>query len=223
MPVVMIMGTTLVASITAALVPGVLQSGLLAPGPLMGGELWRLFTWLLFAVGPFQLVFCMLALYWFAPDLCRTWGPVRFLATYFGIAAAAGLLACLFTYDPEYNRLAGPAWADAWVALDVLIIGWAISFPRRPIFQFFVLPVSGDGLVWTTIGITVLLAIFGGLTAFLPHLIAEGLAVLILDHRLLRRVYLRLRQAHLQRQFRRKPSRFHVIESREDRSDRWMH
>ncbi len=222
-PVVLVMGITFAASIAAALVPGLARLGVLAPGPLLAGELWRLLTWQFFALGAINLAFCLLALFWFAPDVCRTWGPLRFFSVYFGIPAAAGLLACLFTYDPDYSRFAGPIWADAWVALDVVIIGWAIAFPRRPIFQYFVLPVSGDGLVWTTIGITVLFAIFGGFTAYLPHLIAEGLAVLILDHRLLRRVYLRMRQAQLQRQFRRKHSRFHVIESRDDRPDRWMH
>jgi membrane associated rhomboid family serine protease len=223
MPVVLIMILTFAASIAAALVPGVLQLGLLAPGPLLAGEVWRLLTWLLFALGPLPLVFSMLALFWFAPDLCRAWAPPRFLAVYFGIPAAAGLLACLFTHNPEYGVLAGPAWADAWVALYVLIIAWAISFPRRPIFQFLILPVSGDGLVWVTIGITVLSAIFSRFNAYLPHLIAEGLAVIILDHRLLRRVYLRFRQAQMQSQLRRKHSRFHVVEPRDDRSDRWTH
>jgi hypothetical protein len=46
-------------------------------------------TWAFFEMNPLGLIFAALALFWFGSDLVRLWGPVRFLATYLGIAAAA--------------------------------------------------------------------------------------------------------------------------------------
>ena len=62
------------------------------------------------------------------------------------------------------------------MALDALLVAWGILHPHRQILLFMAVPVSGRTLALLTVGGTVLFAIFTGPAAFVPHLLAEGLA-----------------------------------------------
>ena len=73
-----------------------------------------------------------------------------------------------------------PDWKKAWTWLSMwfasVIVAWGLSHPFRQILLFFAVPVSGQSLVWITVGGTVLFALFTGVGAFVPHLLAEGIA-----------------------------------------------
>ncbi len=165
---------SLTAAIGAQLGQGIRQAILLQPAAVWEGEVWRLFTWVLVEENPLNLLFGGLVLYWFGRDMAFAWGPRRFLATWFLVPAAAGVVTCLLAL--VWPRLLA-SWASGfWVALNVLVIAWGLAWPGRQILLYFALPVSGQALVWITIGGTVLFALFSSVAAFVPHLLAEGIA-----------------------------------------------
>lgn len=171
---------TVAASIVGALgerngLP-VLSLGLLSPAAVWRGEVWRLATWVLFETDPMSLLFGGLVLYWFGRDLCEAWGEGRFLLTWFGAAAVTGALVSLLAL--AWPALLGGRWTGLWPALDGLVVAWALLFPFRQILLFFALPVSGQALLWVTVGGTLLYAVFSGFAAFVPHLVAEGVLYL---------------------------------------------
>jgi membrane associated rhomboid family serine protease len=192
-----------------------LQLFVLAPQAVWGGEVWRLATWVLVETEPLNLLFGGLVLFWFGRDLVEAWGERRFLATYFGIAAAAGALTCL-------AALAWPAlqtyrFTGFWAAVDALIVAWALIHPFRQILLFFALPVSGKTLLWITVGGTVLFALFAGVAAFVPHLLAEGVAWVWVSGKGPGQWLRRLRLPRLRRR-----GRFEVIRADRDPDKNWL-
>jgi membrane associated rhomboid family serine protease len=192
-----------------------LQLTVLQPRAVWSGEVWRLLTWVLVETEPLNLLFGGLVLYWFGRDLVDAWGERRFLATYFGIAAAAGVLTCLVAL--AWPALAGLHATGFWAALDATILAWALLHPFRQILLFFAIPVSGQALVWITVGGTVLFALFGGVAAFVPHLLAEGVAWIWVSGRGPGRWLRRLKLPRLRRR-----GRFEVIHVDRDPDRRWL-
>ncbi|HUK66010.1 MAG TPA: rhomboid family intramembrane serine protease [Anaeromyxobacteraceae bacterium] len=144
----------------------------LVPALVFEGQLWRLFTWVVFEAEPFSLIFGALTLFWFGRDLCFAWGPRRFLATFFGVAAATGVVTCLvgrFVLPALY----GMAFVGSWPVLLAFLVAWAMIFPERQMLYMMVLPITGRALLWITLGGTLLYAAFGGVIRYIPHLAAQ--------------------------------------------------
>jgi membrane associated rhomboid family serine protease len=135
------------------------------------GQLWRLVTWALCEFGPLQLLFACLGLYWFGSDLARRWGDVRFLAFYFGLAAAAAAVTCLLAL--AWTALQGIPHAGNWAVLDGTIIAYGLLYPARELRLYGLFRLTGRHLVWLTFGLTVLFALFYGPASFVPHFTAE--------------------------------------------------
>jgi membrane associated rhomboid family serine protease len=188
---------------------------LLEPDAIWGGQVWRLVTWVLVETDPVNLLFGGLVLWWFGRDLAVAWGEQRFLVTYFAIPAAAGLATALLGL--AFPSLGAARYAGFWVALNALVVAWGLAHPFRQILLFFALPVSGQALVWITVGGTVLFALFVGIGAFVPHLLAEGLAWL---HATGNGPGRWLRKLRLPR--RRRRGRFEVIQVDRDPDRRWL-
>ena len=212
---------TVVVSLLAKLTDGVGSRGtdllLLNPAAIWHGEIWRLATWVLVEDNPLNLLFGGLVLYWFGRDLVDAWGERRFLATYFAVPAVAGLLVALLSL--AWPGLGAYRFTGFWVALNALVIAWGMLHPFRQILLFFAVPVSGQALVWVTVGGTVFFALFAfpAVGAFVPHLLAEGIAWLHVSGRgpgqWLRRIRLPRR---------RKRGRFEVIHADRDPDRRWL-
>jgi membrane associated rhomboid family serine protease len=161
------------------------------------GQLWRLLTWALCEFSPFNLLFACLTLYWFGSDLARRWGGGRFLAFYFGVAAAAAAFTCLLAL--VWPTLQLIPHAGSWAVLSATIIAWGLLYPARDLRLYGVVRMTGRHIVWLTLGLTVLFALFGGLAAFVPHLAAELLVFAWLGPlRHLPASFARRRQATLQ-------------------------
>jgi membrane associated rhomboid family serine protease len=143
-----------------------------SPQAVLQGQVWRLVTWVLLETDPLNLLFGALVLFWFGRDLAEAWGERRFLVVYLGVAAVAAAATTLLSL--AWPALRGSVWTGLWPAADGLVVAWALLFPFRQILLFFALPVSGRALLWFTIGATVLYALFAGVAAFVPHLLAEG-------------------------------------------------
>jgi membrane associated rhomboid family serine protease len=216
-------GGLIVATVVVSLVAavggrsglGLRQLLLLDIGAVWQGEVWRLVTWVLVENEPVNLLFGGLVLYWFGRDLVEAWGERRFLLAYFAVPAVAGLLASLLAL--AWPGLEAYRFSGFWVAVDAVVVAWGLSHPFRQILLFFAVPVSGKTLVLVTVGGTVLFALFTGVGAFVPHLMAEGIAW----------VHVRgkgpgqwLRRIRLPR--RRGRGRFEVIHADRDPDRRWL-
>ncbi len=189
----------------------------LYPGEIWRGEVWRLVTWVLVEDNPLNLLFGGLVLYWFGRDLVEAWGERRFLLTYFAVPAVAGAVASLLAL--AWPGLDGYPFRGFWVALNAVVIAWGLNHPFRQILLFFAVPVSGKALVWVTIGGTVFFALFSlpDVVAFVPHLLAEGIAWAHVSGKgpgqWLRRIRLPRRKGR---------GRFEVIHADRDPDRRWL-
>jgi membrane associated rhomboid family serine protease len=220
-----ISGLTLIMTLLARNSQVVFESTVLLPERVWTGELWRLVTWVFVVPDPLGLLFGVLAMVlWFGPDLVGAWGPRRFLSVYLGLAAATAVVTCLIArlLSP---RLLGAVYAGWWPMIDALIIAWALIFPFRDLYLFFVLPLRGQNLVYGTIGITLLFAMLPfNLVGFLPHFVAEGLMLASVRWSP-RDLWLRLRYRFLTRKLWSPPSHLRPVQRhrREDEPPRWLH
>jgi hypothetical protein len=102
-----------------------------------------------------------------------------------------------------------------------MIIAWAALFPDRQILIFFTLPTSGRNLIALTVAITLVMAALNGFPAFVPHFVAELLALLYMDVIPVRSAIARGRLAWFQRGYRRRTAKLTRIDR--DEPPRWTH
>jgi membrane associated rhomboid family serine protease len=222
-PIALLIGTTLVASIVGAQSRAVLSAGVLIPEGVFVGQVWRLVTWVLFEQDPLSLIFASLGLFWFGGELVRLCGPGRFLLAYFGLAAAAALATCLLAFAWPGLRPLG--FLGPWPVVSALIIAWAIYFPSRDIFVYFVLPLRGRNLVYATLGGTLLFALLGGFARFIPHFAAQLILLASLRGTPLDGLWARLKYELAYRRWRRRASKLKAVppSSHDDETPRWYH
>jgi membrane associated rhomboid family serine protease len=191
---------------------------LLVPAWVWSGQAWRLVTWAFLTPDPISLVFGCLLIGSLGADLCQVWGRPRLVTLYLLAAALPGGLTTLLAAALPPSWLMGRIYASPWVAIDALIIAWASYFPNRPIRLFLVLPAAGRSLIWLTVGITALFAVFQGWQLYLPHALSQGLTLLYLYRlRLLRSAWLRLRLRVHELRLRRRARHLTVVRRDDDR------
>ncbi len=106
-------------------------------------KVWQLVTYMFLHGGIFHIVFNMLALWMFGTELERIWGSRYFLKFYFVTGVGAGALTVLFSLLPfEFARqLQGATIIGASGAIYGLLLAYALYFPDRPIYMYFVFPI----------------------------------------------------------------------------------
>ena len=217
--IAVLIGLTIVVSIGSALAMHAgfpIGAWLVHSGErVWAGQLWRLVTWIFVESDPISLLFGVLCIWWFCPDLHAIFGWKRFLLVYLGLGIAGAATACLV------GKLWPPA-LDAvhtgnWAVIDALIIMWALRFPDREIQLYFVIPVRGRLLVWITLAGTACYAAYYGLSLFIPHFAAE--AIVLASGIDFRRQWLKLRQQKLKRQMRRYVDNVRRIDGQDDDDD----
>jgi membrane associated rhomboid family serine protease len=208
-----LVGTILTVNVTTALV--------LVPRLVLEGEVWRLFTWPFVQPDALGLIFACLLLWYMGPDLVYAWGPGGYLLRYLVLAAATGVVTCLLAL--AFPSLQGVGFVlGAWSVVDAFIIAWALMFPHRQVYQFFVLPTAGKNLVYFTIGANVLFALLSGpaKVAFLTCFVAMAL---MLAYMYLppwwRAMRLRAKDAPKPK----RPSHLRPVDSARDDKPRWLH
>jgi membrane associated rhomboid family serine protease len=140
---------------------GVFES-LIATDAILEGQLWRLFT--NFVVhhptgngATSHMLSTVLGLYFLGVPLEKAWGSRRFLLFLLG-AGVAGSLAQVVVgvLVPPVHRM---AFYGGLGVVDAVAVAWAISHRDQQVRLFFVMPVTGRGLLWIVVGLNVLYAI----------------------------------------------------------------
>jgi membrane associated rhomboid family serine protease len=169
-------------------------------------EVWRLFTAGLLTApkGPVShLFFTLIGLYFLSPDLERRWGSARFAWFLVASLTFGFLAACAVDGLGLTSRIFHPPFMyGATAAITAVAVAWARENSDTEVRLFFVVPVKGKYLFWITLLYCVLgvvyaddvtegvIAPFGG---FLTGIMLGG------SPSMLRRTYLRLKLALLQR------------------------
>ena len=104
---------------------------------------WQLATYMFLHGGIFHIVFNMLALWMFGTELERIWGTRYFLKFYLVTGVGAGVLTVLFSLLPfEFAQSVQRSNViGASGAIYGLLLAYALYFPDRPIYMYFVFPI----------------------------------------------------------------------------------
>lgn len=190
---------------------GLTPAALWGAGEALPGvpALWQLASYPFFALGPFDLVLAALTYGWFAGDLERAWGGSLFIDRWWtialGVATATALGAILLPPLRDFT-LVGPS-----PVLEGLLIAWGLTFPYRRIRIMLFFPITGQQLVWLTVALVGLSAVFGGPDTFpflVPQLAAIGLGFTVARTRFsLGRIVLEVRRRRVARALDRERSR----------------
>lgn len=118
--------------------------GLQPRAVVRSGWAWQLVTYMFLHGGVIHILFNMLALWMFGADLERTWGTRYFLKFYFVTGIGAGVLTVLFSLLPfgvSNDLYAHANIIGASGAVYGLLLAYALYFPDRPIYMYFLFAV----------------------------------------------------------------------------------
>jgi len=122
----------------------------LIPSTTLGSlRVWQLGTYMFLHGGVIHLLFNMLALWMFGAELERIWGTRYFLKFYFTTGIGAGALTVLFSLLPfgASQQLYHAIVIGASGAIYGLLLAYALYFPDRPIYMYFVFPIPAKYFV----------------------------------------------------------------------------
>jgi rhomboid family protein len=107
--------------------------------------IWQPVTYMFLHGGIWHILFNMLALWMFGTELEHIWGSRFFLKYYFITGLGAGatmLLLSLFSSSVYYSSTIGASGAIYGV-----LLAYALYFPNRPIFVYFLFPIPAKYFV----------------------------------------------------------------------------
>jgi len=130
--------------IVSALAPALVYPLALRPQAVLErGWIWQLGTYMFLHGSFFHLLFNMLTLWMFGVELERVWGTV-FFARYYAItglgAAVTTVLGSLLPFSISQQMYYLPT-VGASGAIFGLLVAWALYFPHRQIYMYFLIPV----------------------------------------------------------------------------------
>lgn len=149
--VVMFVATLFVPALTPAL-------GLVPFAVVEDLRVWQLATYMFLHAGVFHIAFNMLALWMFGAELERIWGTRYFLKFYFVCGIGAGALTVLFSLLPFgfAQQVHYAITIGASGAIYGLLLAYAMYFPDRPIYMYFLFPIPAKVFVAIMGGIELL-------------------------------------------------------------------
>jgi membrane associated rhomboid family serine protease len=111
--------------------------------------IWQLVTYMFMHAGLWHIVFNMLTLYWFGPDLERTWGLQRFLKYYFVCGIGAGICVVLAERISLFYHWtdSGTRTLGASGAIYGVLLAYGLLFPDRTILLIFI-PIKARHFLW---------------------------------------------------------------------------
>jgi membrane associated rhomboid family serine protease len=116
----------------------------LSPVAVIGQlRVWQLATYMFIHGGLFHILFNMLALWMFGTELERVWGTRYFVKFYFVTGIGAAILTVAFSMLPvgfaqqiHYSLVIGASGA-----IYGLLLAYALYFPKRQIYMYFIFPI----------------------------------------------------------------------------------
>jgi hypothetical protein len=178
---------------------------------VLHGEVWRLVSGGLVNVsGSWGLLFGLITIFFFTPDVASRWGGKKLTAVLFGsyilaytVNVLVGGAFLLLPQESYFQRMAPlPLVYGPMPAMTALVAAWAREFPDRPL-RFFFVPMLGKHLYWFEIVMLVLHVFFveAGQSGNLALFVGLGLATLVSGTPSpARSLYLKLRLGSLRRE-----------------------
>jgi membrane associated rhomboid family serine protease len=157
--------TNTVMFVAIVLVPELTMRLGLRPADFIGSfAIWQPVTYLFLHGSFFHILFNMLTLWMFGVELERMWGTQYFVRYYFVAGIGAGLTQVLLGIlpFPFANQFYYPITIGASGAVYGLLLAYAMYFPHRPIYLYFVFPVPARIFVTILGAIAFLSAMSGG-------------------------------------------------------------
>ncbi|MEN3038300.1 MAG: rhomboid family intramembrane serine protease [Candidatus Kryptonium sp.] len=124
-----------------------------------GFQVWQLITYMFIhdPKGIFHILFNMLMLWMFGTEIENLWGTRRFLAYYFTSGVGAGIAHLIFA--PLFGQI-GPV-VGASGAIYGVMIAFAVMFPDRYIFLYFLIPIPARIFVAILVFFDLIMGVFG--------------------------------------------------------------
>jgi membrane associated rhomboid family serine protease len=133
--------------------------------------IWQPITYMFLHGGFWHLAFNMFILWMFGSDLERTWGGKEFLKYYLICGIGAGL----FNVVLQLNSLTPIIGASG--AMYGILIGFAILYPNRLIYLYFLFPVKAKYLVMAFVAMEFVFS-FTGRGDNIAHIVHLGGAII---------------------------------------------
>ncbi|UCB52374.1 MAG: rhomboid family intramembrane serine protease [Candidatus Zixiibacteriota bacterium] len=113
----------------------------LTPVLVKKGMVWQLVTYMFLHGGLFHILFNMFALWMFGCDIERAWGTREFVKYYFITGIGAGLFTFIFSFNSQIPTIGASG------AIFGILVAFALMFPNRLIYVYFLFPVKAKYLV----------------------------------------------------------------------------
>lgn len=104
------------------------------------GYIWQLVTYMFLHGGIFHLAINMFVLWMFGSELERTWGSNQFLKYYFLTGVGAGILSIIVTPNSTIPTVGASG------AIFGLLVAYAMIYPNRLIYLWFLIPIKAKYL-----------------------------------------------------------------------------
>ena len=108
----------------------------LTPSLVKEGYIWQLATYMFLHGGLFHILFNMFALYIFGGDIERAWGTKEFIKYYFITGIGAGVASFLLSFNASTTTIGASG------AIFGLLAAFALMFPDRIIYLYFLFPIK---------------------------------------------------------------------------------
>jgi membrane associated rhomboid family serine protease len=103
--------------------------------------LWQLLTYMFLHGGFFHLLFNMFILWMFGSEIEKMWGSREFLRYYFITGIGAGILTVLTSWNSMIPTIGASG------AIYGILVAFAVLFPNRLIYLYFLFPIKAKHLV----------------------------------------------------------------------------
>src|ERR1044071_2868553 len=112
-------------------------------------HVWQPVTYMFLHAGIFHILFNMLALWMFGVELERMWGSRFFTQYYFICGVGAAMTTVLLSFVPGSfgQQLYYSLTIGASGAVYGILLAYAMFFPNRPIYMYFVFPIPAKYFV----------------------------------------------------------------------------
>jgi rhomboid family protein len=140
-----------------------LRLGFMPQDVLTHGYIWQPFTYMFVHDGIFHILFNMLALWMFGVELERMWGSRYFTKFYLVSGVGAAVVQTLLSFVPfaPLEQVYYIQTVGASGAVFGVLLAYAMYFPHRPIYMYFVFPIPAKYFVMIIGAISLLSSIDG--------------------------------------------------------------